>query len=667
MLLSTFWLMTGCLDYGVEDVKSEPGPGSSGETHSATSTQALPAEGCDEAFSSDSTEVAVDESCFASQSAPFDIEVEWVLDRFGPWWDYAEVLMTPVVGRLIDENGDGVLNASDTPNIALVSDYGWVDNMHGILRVLDGRGTTEHTSIQKVTSGDYDYFPFQYTNLALGDVNADGTPEIVFVAEFIGTTGHGNPGDPHDTGQEPVREAVDPNCGVVAIHPNGDLIWAQQEPPILCGGHSPAVADLQGDGSVEVVVGNLVLQGADGSVLAELEEGIGAHMAYHQIGYQSFPADLEGDGQLEIVTGKALFEADGSLRCVTQGNDGFPAVADLDGDGDGEIVVVGDNEAWILDEHCQVLSSFALSGWGNGGPPTLADMDGDGAVEIGIATAETYGVYEQDGSIAWQHNITDESSQAVSASVFDFDGNGVAEVLVAEETGFWVLDGATGQPLYTYADHTSRTLHEYPVIADVDGDGAAEIVLPNGGTHGGPGNTGLVVFGGTNWRSARPVWNQHAYSITNIGDDLTIPSPASPNWPTYNSFRSGSLVEANSAGAPDAVALIDGVCLERCDQGVVLVGVRLGNSGAGAVDDTVSMALYAQQADNSLVLLDSLTNPESLRTGEAGAVTVLEVQASALVNATLVLSADDDGAGNGTLSECNEQNNQAELEGPFCP
>jgi hypothetical protein len=668
LVLTATWLYLGCLDYGVEAVKKgDPGPGTEPVTYSTTSTMALPLDICEEQFPSDLGGVGVDESCRGESGGALHVAVEWSLDRFGPWYDYAEVLMTPVVGRLHDDNGDGVLDALDTPDIALVSDFGRVDHMHGILRILDGTGNAEHLSLQKVTQGEFDFFPFQYSNLALGDVDGDGGPEIVFVAEWVGTEGHaGEPGEPGDTGQDPVREEIEPNCGVVAVRPDGELVWATKEPPILCGGHSPAIADLQGDGQVEVVVGHLVYRGIDGEVVAELEEGVGAHMAYHQIGYQSFPADLEGDGTMEIITGKALFESDGSLRCVTQGSDGFPAVADLDGDGDGEIVVAGDNRAWILDEHCQVLAEFPLIGWGNGGPPTLADMDGDGEVEIGIATAEYYTVYEQDGTVLWHATITDESSHAVGSSVFDFDGNGVPEVLVSAESGFRIYDGATGAVLYTYSDHTSRTLHEYPVVADVDGDGHAEIVLPHGGAHEGQETTGLTVLGGTDWRPARPVWNQHAYSITNISDDLSVPAGAAPNWPLYNSFRSGSLVEAGTWGTPDAVPLLDGVCLDACDAGVIQVGVRLGNSGMAVLPGTTPMALYSQKGEDSPVLLATLQGT-ALSSGEAGPLQVIDVQAAALSGASLVLVADDDGTGTGRVEECNEDNNRAVLEGPFCP
>jgi hypothetical protein len=57
----------------------------------------------------------------------------------------------------------------------------------------------------------------------------------------------------------------------------------------------------------------------------------------------------------------------------------------------------------------------------------------------------------------------------------------------------------------------------------------------------------------------------------------------------------------------------------------------------------------------------------ALSSGEAGPLQVIDVQAAALSGASLVLVADDDGTGTGRVEECNEDNNRAVLEGPFCP
>ena len=66
---------------------------------------------------------------------------------------------------------------------------------------------------------------------------------------------------------------------------------------------------------------------------------------------------------------------------------------------------------------------------------------------------------------------------------------------------------------------------EYPIVADVNGDGRAEIVatgLLNSSQEVGYG--GIHVFGSpSNWSPARPVWNQYMYHVTNVNEDLTIP------------------------------------------------------------------------------------------------------------------------------------------------
>ncbi|MBK7829435.1 hypothetical protein [Nannocystis sp.] len=67
-----------------------------------------------------------------------------------------------------------------------------------------------------------------------------------------------------------------------------------------------------------------------------------------------------------------------------------------------------------------------------------------------------------------------------------------------------------------FADHNSGTRLEYPIVADVDRDGQVEIVVIHE-PYNGP-ITGITVIGDKNnsWRPGRKIWNQHAYSITNI-------------------------------------------------------------------------------------------------------------------------------------------------------
>ena len=150
--------------------------------------------------------------------------------------------------------------------------------------------------------------------------------------------------------------------------------------------------------------------------------------------------------------------------------------------------------------------------------------------------------------------------------------------------------------------HTSGTVNEYPVVADVDNDGNTEIIFGNNGT-----STGVVVLGDVNdaWVSARTVWNQHAYSIVNINDDLSIPSTPDPNWPDYNSFRQGGYGSLSPDDAPN-VSLEDwGSCQSACGQDVDLV-LQVLNDGLVRADSGTSLVIYGEDAAGTRTELDQI-------------------------------------------------------------
>ena len=112
------------------------------------------------------------------------------------------------------------------------------------------------------------------------------------------------------------------------------------------------------------------------------------------------------------------------------------------------------------------------------------------------------------------------------------------------------------------------TLWEYPVIADVNADGAAEIVLASNNYSGNfqtcpddltpargldacvqarmdagevQGTNGVRVFASPtqDWVGTRQIWNQHSYHITNVTEDGQIPAGEPANWQSFalNNFR----------------------------------------------------------------------------------------------------------------------------------
>jgi len=108
--------------------------------------------------------------------------------------------------------------------------------------------------------------------------------------------------------------------------------------------------------------------------------------------------------------------------------------------------------------------------------------------------------------------------------VFDFDGDGSAEVIYSDEINLRVYTGSDGTVLWSTCN-TTGTLVEYPLVADVDGDGHADIVAVSNDYSGitceGTKQTGVRVFGDSldSWVRTRRVWNQHTYHVTNIPPD----------------------------------------------------------------------------------------------------------------------------------------------------
>src|SRR5262249_18527691 len=98
--------------------------------------------------------------------------------------------------------------------------------------------------------------------------------------------------------------------------------------------------------------------------------------------------------------------------------------------------------------------------------------------DIAAASCSHYMVYQvgaQELTPMWSASVQDLTGLA-TATAFDFLGSGVAEAIYADEKKLWVFDGKTGQVDLT-ADRTSGTIIEYPVVADIDNDGSAEILF----------------------------------------------------------------------------------------------------------------------------------------------------------------------------------------------
>lgn len=546
------------------------------------------------------------------QVGMFNPVVEWKESSWITEPTSRDVMMTPIVTSLTDDNGDGKIDDNDVPDIV------YVTYSPGVLRATRGDGSGHLFSVgANVVAGQ--------AGVAAGDIDGDGIVELVVAG----------------------------NSQLVCFEHDGTLKWTVSL-PLGDSYTAPAIADMDGDGSPEIIACRTIFN-ADGSVRGNGQYGTGNGV----LGCTSFAADIDGDGVQEVVVGDALYRPDGSAIWYNGQIDGYPAVADFDLDGMPEIVVVRSGSVRLQDATGAVLWTTPLPGGGGGGPPTIADYDGDGEPEIGVAGRDVYAMFDGDGTLVW-HNVTQDFSSGVTgSSVYDFEGDGVADVLYADETNLWVYSGIDGAVKLKYEAHNSNTAIEFALVADVDADGQVEIVLGHNTTGGHGPEVGITVLGDQNnsWRPGRKVWNQHAYSITNVNDNGAIPAMPVANWTVYNNFRSGDLSPPDGDAAPD-LTLEAEACMGECGAGKLVVWAQLGNVGASTLTAGATITLYGvtDGVESVLGMLDYL---DPLPAGIFTDALVFEVPDSQDLD-SLVLRVSTPEV------ECALDNNELAIAGPFC-
>ncbi|MBD3320850.1 MAG: hypothetical protein GF350_07130 [Chitinivibrionales bacterium] len=250
-------------------------------------------------------------------------------------------------------------------------------------------------------------------------------------------------------------------------------------------------------------------------------------------------ADIDMDGWLEIIAVNTAYANDGSVLWHNSScKDGLTAAGNFDDDIFAEIVLINRKNGGRI----YLLEDDGTIKWGPvnfdglGGPPVIADIDNDGKPEIGTAGDNYYYAIEHDGSLKWKVSINDNNG-ITGSSAFDFFNDGSSEILFSDQNNFFIFDGIDGS-IRCQIPVESATLLEMPVVADVDFDNSAEIIIPANTVYVG-GEKGLIVLGDADngWPGTGKVWNQHSYHITNIGEDGQIPQNEPANHTVFNNYR----------------------------------------------------------------------------------------------------------------------------------
>lgn len=493
------------------------------------------------------TAVPADPACAGDWTAPTTpvsdpgaLRVEWTWTGPVGWRLDEGGTVTPLVGPLLDGDGDGDVDRHDPPSVVVVACRSAGSGRECTVAALDGR-TGEEQWRREAASVPH--------ALIWGDLDGDGAPEV-FTSVADG------------------RAAL--------LSGEGYREWVADALPTTNDGAQATVADLDADGVPEILFDDLVLDGATGALEARLETTApwtgGGHAA----------VDVDGDGTAEIAWADGLFSADGARLWTTAeavpATGPWPIPVQADPDADAELLFVGDRLA-LYDTDGTLLSATPFAAGTTAGPACAGDLDGDGLPEVVVPTWSpgTLTAHGLDGAVRWTRPLTDVDGHAGCVTA-DLDGDLRQEVIHAGENAVFVYDGATGAVVGAWADAASSTRFETVAVADVDGDGHAELVVVGDG-HG-QGFAGVAVLGhaGAGWTAAGPAWATVDYATTQVTADGEVPTAPVPAWSTVGVWR-GRLAADGAPPRPAPGVEVLGRCAADCTWGPGRLQVRAVNRG----------------------------------------------------------------------------------------
>jgi hypothetical protein len=477
------------------------------------------------------------------------------------------------------------------------------------------------------------------------------------------------------------------------------------------------VADIDGDGVPELVTGKglyswdkaghrwgprRALPGDNGHIAVGdfgTFPAVGQDDRGHTDGIAEIAVAYQGKVRVFTQAGREIFMR--PFRDASGGPEGGPlTIADFDGDGRVEIGVAGTTGYHVFDPDCTDTpdpahcASRATDGvlWvsptqtrpGDLAASSVFDFDGDGRPEVAFSDQCFTRLYDGATGVVLYARPRTSCLWYENPVIADTDGDFNAELVTTSNQSCAVACPAI-DPLFdgascaTDADCPSATrcgreqrgdsLGRCRCTQDTDcGDGLvcrdpAAGASPVGkvcrASHAPTASTGVQVIADTvdRWIGARPIWNQHAFSVTNVDPAGKVPRTSQwlRNWtqPGLDTFR------ANTAGDPAAPRAAPDLTVRQakvtCDPTGPTVTAEVCNRGNQPVAAGLPVAVYAATTPSKLRCQAQVAAP--LVPG--GCATVACGWIGPPGDGAVVV--DDRGTGAGIVRECREDNNTMTL------
>jgi hypothetical protein len=400
----------------------------------------------------------------------------------------------PLVGPFTDDDGNGLIDACDVPDVLVVTQL--VNGSSALFVISGDTGATLFRFNAEVASN---------VTPALGDLDSDGTIEVVTLSAMGDLLIFGHTGQVESVGE-------------------ASTLWPFQA--TKC--HAIAIHDLEGDGRGEILSGWDVFD-SDGTLRFSYQNEAGALPGEGEACIAPVAADIDGDGLLEVFFTPASVYDSGGTPLFGLNDPGASFVANVQGSALPEVIFATSTRFALVHEgHDQRFTLLADPCLSPG--VRFADLDGAGGIEV-VTPSCGLRVLELNADqlfVRWQSALPNIS--AGSLSVFDLRGRGTPDILHASSDGLFAHDASNGDLLLQHIELGSNNTPFGPVIADVDNDGSADILLLTDS----PDRPRLVALSAAarDFAPARRIYSQYANQVTHQDENgalMRLPSAFFPS------------------------------------------------------------------------------------------------------------------------------------------